>query len=904
MNLRLAYQMLKTTCLLWLLAMSGQSLAVDTDNDGIDDSIDACPQQSGISDIEPALGTQPDITFLEFCTGQTSDGGPALFFKIKLSASFSNSSSIQLLYWLVGNHQTWITIPRNASTGDFELQRELNQYAVGGAYSIRQVRITDNTGLTVKLNESQLTGLGFNVSTTLTNPQSDNDDPYVMTLTTSGWSINNDVPEITFQLEAADDLSGLQAGYITELNSPSGSSIQKWGYFDGSGVGSTTHQLSKYAASGTYTINTIRLYDNAGNSNFSQSWIASNPTDFVLQNPNQDSIPPDIQSFSLSAEFDDAANRPIIKVSGLATDSPAGVKGILLRLDRPEGGLFDNWLFHTHGEGSGSQVISNTLPLTTQFVSGTYGVNYLRLTDSAENEKYFSSSDLNTKDLSSGVNVFFPTEQQVESGTTTVNASSADDYVFGANNSDDTISAGDGNDYIYSGSGDDNVDAGSGDDQVIGGSGAGDDTYRGGSGFDSLIYSSASNGLEIDLPNQLATGQDIDRDTITGFENIISGSGPDVITGDSYSNTIDGGSGNDQFYINPGGGIDNLIGGIGDDAFVLNVLDSVGLQSVTLNGGSGADVFNISSIGPAGSDEAVTITGGSGADIYRPTNPNLIRNLVLTDFSPSQGDIIDLSAFLAGNSVSLADISANPALIDNIIVLTNSGSNTVLRWDKGIVESGISSTVDVITFNNSPNLSDGFDYDGDGVASGDTTPFGGFGITDTDGDGLSDDSDTFPSDSSEWLDTDSDGIGNNADADDDGDGVDDASDAFPLDSAEQIDSDGDGTGNNADTDDDNDGVNDSSDTFPLNATETIDTDSDGIGNNTDTDDDDDGLSDSQEATFGTNPIVTDTDGDDYSDKEEVDYETDPLDRNSYPILGGLNLTLIKAVLDKRDQRSD
>jgi hypothetical protein len=41
MTLRLAYQMLKATCLLWLLAMSGQSLAVDTDNDGIDDSIDA-----------------------------------------------------------------------------------------------------------------------------------------------------------------------------------------------------------------------------------------------------------------------------------------------------------------------------------------------------------------------------------------------------------------------------------------------------------------------------------------------------------------------------------------------------------------------------------------------------------------------------------------------------------------------------------------------------------------------------------------------------------------------------------------------------------------------------------------------------------------------------------------------
>ena len=35
--MRLAYQLLKTTCLLWLLAMGGQSFAVDTDNDGLSD---------------------------------------------------------------------------------------------------------------------------------------------------------------------------------------------------------------------------------------------------------------------------------------------------------------------------------------------------------------------------------------------------------------------------------------------------------------------------------------------------------------------------------------------------------------------------------------------------------------------------------------------------------------------------------------------------------------------------------------------------------------------------------------------------------------------------------------------------------------------------------------------------
>ena len=46
------------------------------------------------------------------------------------------------------------------------------------------------------------------------------------------------------------------------------------------------------------------------------------------------------------------------------------------------------------------------------------------------------------------------------------------------------------------------------------------------------------------------------------------------------------------------------------------------------------------------------------------------------------------------------------------------------------------------------------------------------------------------------------------DTDDDGDGVADDSDAFPLDSNESLDTDSDGTGNNADTDDDGDGEND------------------------------------------------------------------------------------------------
>ena len=73
--------------------------------------------------------------------------------------------------------------------------------------------------------------------------------------------------------------------------------------------------------------------------------------------------------------------------------------------------------------------------------------------------------------------------------------------------------------------------------------------------------------------------------------------------------------------------------------------------------------------------------------------------------------------------------------------------------------------------------------------------------------------DAFPLDSTEWLDTDGDGIGDNADADDDGDGVIDPNDAFPLNPSESVDSDGDGIGDNADRDIDGDGYFDQAGLF-------------------------------------------------------------------------------------------
>lgn len=181
---------------------------------------------------------------------------------------------------------------------------------------------------------------------------------------------------------------------------------------------------------------------------------------------------------------------------------------------------------------------------------------------------------------------------------------------------------------------------------------------------------------------------------------------------------------------------------------------------------------------------------------------------------------------------------------------------------------------------------------------------------DLDDDGTPNESDAFPNDPSETMDTDGDGQGDNADPDDDNDGVLDGDDAFPKDSTESTDTDGDSVGNNADDDDDGDGVADVDDDFPLDPSasdatdvdgdgwavgqdpddnddanpgiEFVDTDGDGLansgGSNPDDDDDNDGVPDAQDGPGGAFSLnaaeQSDQDGDGYGDNSDDDIDGD------------------------------
>ena len=94
-------------------------------------------------------------------------------------------------------------------------------------------------------------------------------------------------------------------------------------------------------------------------------------------------------------------------------------------------------------------------------------------------------------------------------------------------------------------------------------------------------------------------------------------------------------------------------------------------------------------------------------------------------------------------------------------------------------------------------------------------------------------------------------------ADSDGDGVTDGEDPFPTDPTQTVDADGDGYGDNT--------SGSRADLFLGDATEWFDYDGDGIGDNADPDDDNDNLTDISELENNTNPKNNDTDGDGFND---------------------------------------
>lgn len=117
-----------------------------------------------------------------------------------------------------------------------------------------------------------------------------------------------------------------------------------------------------------------------------------------------------------------------------------------------------------------------------------------------------------------------------------------------------------------------NTLTGTGFDDVLTG-GAGNDVLAGGAGNDTVSYADMSAAVTVNLALTKAqvTGAG-GSDTLSGIENLIGGSGNDVLTGNAGANRLEGGAGNDTF--NGAAGADRLTGGTGADTFLFTATSS------------------------------------------------------------------------------------------------------------------------------------------------------------------------------------------------------------------------------------------------------------------------------------------------------------------------------------------
>lgn len=194
-----------------------------------------------------------------------------------------------------------------------------------------------------------------------------------------------------------------------------------------------------------------------------------------------------------------------------------------------------------------------------------------------------------------------------------------------------------GHDRLYGGGAADILDGGSGKDHMAGG--AGDDLY----------FVDTPHDIVRELPqggnDTVVSG--FSYDLATHVENLrLIGDANASGVGNALDNRIQGNAGDN--LVEGYKGDDTLIGGAGDDH---------------LDGGRGDDLLD----GGPGLD---TMTGGAGADSFRltgadvPTGPAIG---IITDFSRTQGDIIDLTgmeaySFIGTNPFTLFDEYGNSSL--------------------------------------------------------------------------------------------------------------------------------------------------------------------------------------------------------------------------------------------------
>jgi extracellular elastinolytic metalloproteinase len=209
-----------------------------------------------------------------------------------------------------------------------------------------------------------------------------------------------------------------------------------------------------------------------------------------------------------------------------------------------------------------------------------------------------------------------------------------------------------GADVLVGGAGDDTLGGGEGDDTLDEGAAAnGGDVLAGGGGTDLAQYSARTNPLTVSLDGFTGDGESGERDNVLpDVEDVVTGSGNDVVSGGTPDNVLDGGTGDDR--LSGAAGADILLGRLGAD---------------TLSGDSGQDVLD-QGVEADGGDR---VDGGPGLDMVDYSQR---LETVLVSLNSTADDGVD------ADGDGIAEESDNVG-IDVEIVLGGSGNDRLVGSD-------------------------------------------------------------------------------------------------------------------------------------------------------------------------------------------------------------------------------
>ncbi|WEX75374.1 calcium-binding protein [Sinorhizobium numidicum] len=241
--------------------------------------------------------------------------------------------------------------------------------------------------------------------------------------------------------------------------------------------------------------------------------------------------------------------------------------------------------------------------------------------------------------------------------------------------------------------------SGSGDDQLTGDAaantfrgGLGADALDGGAGVDTADYSDKTASVVVTLagasPATVFVGG-IAEDTLRNIENILGGSGNDVLRGDAFANVLDGGAGIDKVdysasakpiavTLNGANNATVFVGGIAEDTVRNIEYVTGGAASDVITGDAQANIF----VGGGGDD---LLKGGGGLDVI---DGGIGSDTI--DFGDKTAAIV-LTLAGAANAIATVGGMAEDTVrnIENIFggagadVLTGDGGSNTLRGGRG-----------------------------------------------------------------------------------------------------------------------------------------------------------------------------------------------------------------------------